>query len=170
MKTILLGMNNPQSDSPGHALFPHPPGCAGYRLWAMLSAVSQGTITRSDFLDGFERINLLDSRVWDVKEARKRAPDVLEVIEGRRVVVLGRTAWKTLLWPQRHRFARHLMNHRILDWKELYFAGHWTNLVIVPHPSGRCREYNSATMQGVVGDLLLQEYRRASTEVRVGSS
>lgn len=77
MRPILLGKDNPHSDDPGHALMPHPPGCAGHRLWKLTG------LSRPDYLRAFERRNFCDD------------PYIFE----RRVFVLGKAVWRAVPLP-----------------------------------------------------------------------
>lgn len=90
MRPLLIGMNNPLSDNPEHALFPHPPGCAGYRLWKMMELVHPG-LTRSQYITLFERRDLVIGRNWDEKKARVEIRRLMEQedILHRHVVWLG---------------------------------------------------------------------------------
>lgn len=64
-RVVLVGEDNPQSSLPEHALFPHPPGCAGHRLSQILG------LTRARHL-ALWRTNLC-CPTWSTKKARERA-------------------------------------------------------------------------------------------------
>src|SRR6266576_4990037 len=85
-------MNNPLSSDPRHALFPHPPGCTGYRLWKLLQR-RRPDVTRAQYLAAFERMNILSSRAWDRPAAREGAERMRALLrhgyQGRTVLVLG---------------------------------------------------------------------------------
>lgn len=44
-KPLIVGMNNPLSATPEHALYPWPRGCAGHRLYEMRAAAG-GVLAR----------------------------------------------------------------------------------------------------------------------------
>jgi hypothetical protein len=67
-RPVLVGMNNPVSSDPAHALFPHPPGCTGYRLWEMLKTRIPH-VTRREYLDAFDRRNVVGHAVYNREEA-----------------------------------------------------------------------------------------------------
>ncbi len=83
MRPVLLGMNNPISDDPRHALYPHPPNCAGARL-QRFSGLDKNT-----YLSVFDRRNVIGGQQWDAKLAKTRAPALREEFLGRHVVLLG---------------------------------------------------------------------------------
>lgn len=75
---MLVGMQNPWSTDPRHALFPAPPGCTGERLWRALEDV--GGHTRGDYLRAFERRNLVTGP-WDAEAAQREGERLLGEIE-----------------------------------------------------------------------------------------
>lgn len=154
MKTILLGANNPISADPQYALYPHPKGSTGHRLSEMLDAAYgrkyTGVVGRKQYAEGFERRNLLDSKKWSKKAAKEAAPAILSALGGRRVIIVGAETCDALGLPRS-------------GWCE--WVGAWTGTgemqyCVIPHASGRCREYNDPAMVARVGDILLAEYLR----------
>jgi hypothetical protein len=85
IRPLLLGLDNPHSADPRHALFPHPPGSAGHRLFKL-----SGMKWRKDYLDAFDRANVCDGP---------------RVRRGRHVVVMGRAAWRRMGLPAAEWFA-----------------------------------------------------------------
>ena len=144
MKPILMGMNNPLSARPEHALFPYPPGCTGHRIWKMLEARTGAT--RSQYLEAFERRNLLNSLAWKKHEARPAALAVWPQLLGRVVVLLGNDPRDAFGVPP---LLVHPQEYGGVTWRQL------------PHPSGRCHWYNSPKNRDVAA-LLLQELYEAS--------
>lgn len=147
MRVVLLGMNNPVSENPRHALFPHPTGCTGWRIWQMIREARADT-SRRDYLEGFERVNLLNSREWDSEEARAAAPAILRRLRGREVVVFGEQPRGFLGLPK---VLIHPVFHEGALWRQL------------PHPSGRCRWYNSDGCR-MLASLLLAEMLEKGAE------
>lgn len=123
-KPLLLGMNNPISDEPEYDLYSYPKHSTGWRLWQMLP---EGT-TRAQYHMAFERRNLLHSRKWSAAEARKAGEEMLPMLSGRLVVVLG-TAVRSALRLQK---AEPLSLHSVELSDGTSFA--W---LAFPHPSGR---------------------------------
>lgn len=123
-KPLLLGMNNPLSDEPEFDLYPYPKHSSGWRLWQMLP---EGT-SRSQYLKAFERRNLIRSKKWMNSEARKSAEEMLPLLAGRLVVVLGSDV-RAAFGFQR---AEPLSLHSVDLGKGKSMA--W---VAFPHPSGR---------------------------------
>jgi hypothetical protein len=141
-RVVLLGLNNPLSASPLMALWPDPPRCTGWNLWRMIDC------SKEDFVRGFDRRNLVDATVYN-RPSQEHTRQLWRSLDGRRVIVLGATVLSELVvagavghrppWilPQR--------GEGPLEWR------------MVPHPSGRCREYNDPAMRLRVS-MLLQDY------------
>lgn len=135
-RPVIVGMNNPVSVRPEHALYPHPPGCAGYRLWKMLhdyTGASRGVYTR-----GFERMNLVTG-VWSTIRARERAERLRAEMTGRTVLLLGEEV------------RRAVGVDRLLADPQLWCGVTWRQL---PHPSGRNPWYNDAANRRLAGAVL----------------
>lgn len=143
-------MNNPHNSAPRFALFPWPPGCAGYRLLRLYEDLvgPGGTATysrRRRYLEGLDRRNLLPTQQWQAKAARAAGGSLREALagSGRTVVVLGQATWAALALPP----SAPLVLPVLVDdtaWRRL------------PHPSGRNLWYNEPANRLVVG-LLLEE-------------
>lgn len=135
MKPILLGMNNPLSLAPEHALWPLPPGCTGARLWKMLADVSGAS--RGDYVRGFERRNLLTGR-WTAPAARAAT---FSPPQGGTIIVLGAEPVDALGHTRR---LIHPYGKDGAVWRQ------------VPPPSGRNPWYCNPDHRLVVG-LMLEE-------------
>jgi hypothetical protein len=149
-RPVLLGMNNPLSDDPSYALFPAPQSATGYRIFEMLQ--STGAIQfRQEYIRGFDRRNVLDSVVWDAKQARQSGPRLWATLGGRTVCLLGRevvasvglSAVEPLAWQQ----------------PDPYRTGQQpARWCYIPHPSGLNRWYNVEVHRVAVGLRLEQLY------------
>jgi hypothetical protein len=130
--TLLIGTRNPYDGEP---LAPHPPGCAGHRLWQMVSEVDPA-ITPDKYRALFVRTNIFDDPDYLIKLTKA-------ISSKDSIVVFGDLAWRYLHLP---RPATKLWPHpgvaKGVSW---YF---------VPHPSGRNRWYNDPTNRRAVGELL----------------
>jgi hypothetical protein len=145
-RPVLVGMNNPLSPHPRHALYPSPPGCTGHRIYEMLRAARPGT-TEEEYLAGFDRRNLIGGRTWPTgrgaAQHRRMAADALRATlagSDRHVVLLGKDvqrAFGVIMEPLSFERSRH---------------GYWVHCV--PHPSGLCRWYNEGDNARRVGELL----------------
>src|SRR5437870_4707612 len=91
-RPVLLGLNNKLSDSPKMALWPDPPGSAGWRIWKMIGC------SQEDYIRGFDRRNLHDSIKYASNDTRVR--EIWKSLDERRVIVLGSAALKELLDAQ----------------------------------------------------------------------
>lgn len=141
MKPILIGMNNPVSVEKGHELYPAPQGCTGHRLWTMLSA--RTGCSRWEYLERFERRNLVRSKLYDKTIARLNAADIFRELfgTGRTVVLLGRDVQVAFGHPP------------LLVHPQMIGGCTWRQ---IPHPSGLNRWYNNPENVRVV-ELLLEE-------------
>lgn len=162
MKPILVGMNNPISTRPGHELYPAPDHCTGHRLWQMLN--SRTGASRLQYLECFERRNLVRGLQWDRLAARARAYEVVQELRGsgRTVVLLGQSV--------REAFHYVLTDLEINDYEagSRPYQGGLPPLLVhpqvaggvawrqIPHPSGRNLWYNSEENRKVV-ELLMEE-------------
>ena len=127
---VLVGESNPYGADPRYALYPDPPGCAGYRLCHKVLGIDA-----RDYLRAFERVNLLQGPRWSVPKARAAASALVQRTDGgwsrpggRPLVLLGR------------RVAAAFGLGDILPFTRVPI-GEWT-FVLLPHPSGRCRAWN----------------------------
>lgn len=147
-RLVVVGMTNPLSRDPRHALWTQPPGCTGHRLWQM--ATARTDIGESEWLAMTERLNLCTGK-WDRRAAIARAGELWEHLRDRTVVVLGVQPWLAM------RREGDLLTGP-LEWLP---DREWVN---IPHPSGLCRWYNSGVCRAAVEILLgdLVEAHRAS--------
>lgn len=119
----------------GLPMFPHPPGSAGGRLLKMSGMPVEA------YLGRLRRVNLCRS-VFGKTEARQRARELY--LEHRtigephvRFVLCGRQVTDA--------FATVLCINKPLDW---FDHQRWAGIeyAAIPHPSGRCREYNDPAL------------------------
>lgn len=145
LKPILIGMNNPVSTRPGHELYPAPMGCTGHRLWEMLYARTGASMR--DYLDVFERRNLVRGLEWDMLGARARAFEVATELmgSGRTVVLLGQEVYKAVAYS--------VALPKILVHPQVSWGVTWRQ---IPHPSGRNTFYINPDNRKVV-ELLMEE-------------
>lgn len=157
MKPLLIGENNPVSLRPGHELYPLPEGCAGNRLWHMLSDAHRRRrgkiLLPSRYLAAFERRNLVRAKSFDARTARAMALEMqMELFgSGRRIVCLGRKVQHAFSLPP-------------LQPLEMATIG-GSRWYAVPHPSGRNLWYNDEANRAAVGDLLLGLMEEADARV-----
>jgi hypothetical protein len=169
MKPILCGMNNPLSTRPGHELYPAPEGCTGHRLWQMLHARTGAS--RLQYLEAFERRNLVRGLEWNRLAARARAHEIVCELRdsGRVVVLLGQSVREAFDYVLKDE------NKFVISTGPL--SAEWTGersgfglppLLVhpqeaagvtwrqIPHPSGRNLWYNEPENRKVV-ELLMEE-------------
>lgn len=131
-------MCNPISDDPEFDLYPYPEGSTGWWLWKMLPEDT----TRAQYLDMFDRRNLLRAREWSGDAARRAAKLLLPTLTGRAVVVLGTQVRAALSLPLTEPLVWRRCVPYEFDW------------IAVPHPSGRNRWYNGPGHRDEVGAML----------------
>jgi hypothetical protein len=122
-RPIIVGELNPYGAGARFALYPFPENSAGGRLCRIVLGMRPG-----QYVDTFERVNLCTVK-WSLRAARKRADELLAGWRGRTIVLLGRRAAQAM-------GEGHLPLYTCATRDG---GGH---LVLLPHPSGRCREWN----------------------------
>lgn len=144
-RVAIIGMNSPYGPSPEHALWPDPPGCAGWHLWKMTQARTGAT--QSDYLRAFHRYNLVSGPVWSMILARRRweaiSADLADNFDT--LVLLGAAV----------RRATGSVIPEILITRPL---------VCLPHPSGLNRWYNSDVNRRMVEVVMEELYFEAVCE------
>ena len=121
MRPLLVGEDNPHSDNPRAALFPRPRGAAGHRLAEILG------MSGAEYLRAFARTNLCDGP-WVRAAADLRAEQIQFVWPGP-IVLLGAKVARAFGVPYAPFSTR-----RSADGS--------TRVLVLPHPSGRCRVWN----------------------------
>lgn len=126
-------MNNPYEPDQRYALYPNPPGSAGYRLCYTILGLDERT-----YLSSFNRRNTMAGE-WSIKIARAGALSLYEEVSaGHTVVLLGRqvwAAWHSLMYL--HRPKPKLHPFEVFEVPKLKY-------VLLPHPSGLCREWDDS--------------------------
>jgi hypothetical protein len=137
-------MNNPLSSEPAHALFPHPPGCTGFRLYEMLKS-RVPDVTKRQYLDAFDRRNVVEHAVFNREDARQGASKLYVEFfgTGRTVVLLGADTANAFGLP---RLLLHPQENGGVTWRQ------------IPHPSGRNLWYNDEQNRTLVSMLLEDLY------------
>lgn len=151
MRVIILGMNNPLSEDPRHALAPYPAGSAGHRLWRLLADRRPGLL-RMDYMARFDRRNLVPGKKWIARGAALLGAALARELadKGRVVLVLG----------EEPRVALGLEKQLIHPFVGLGGTV-WRQL---PHPSGRCLWYNDPANRLLAGMLLEELYDRSEAD------
>lgn len=124
MKPVIVGEHNPYGSSPEWALYPSPPESAGGRLCRLVMGLSE-----DDYLRLFRRANLLATARWSAPAAREAAGKV-DLSCG--AVLLGSRVARAFGLAARGPFS-------VVDFDSFSGSG---PIVLLPHPSGRCRAWN----------------------------
>lgn len=154
VRPVLIGMNNPIH--PRRPLWPSPAGCTGHRVLALLQR-QRPDVTEEQYLEAFDRRNLLYEREWDKDKAVRGAERLIKELRNtrRKILVLGETARKLLEIPERARLTE--------GW---WYGCAWR---AIPHPSGRCHWYNEDFCRDVVALILQQMYEEYADAARASS-
>lgn len=130
---ILVGEDNPQSAADEHALYPYPQNCAGERLCNRIFALP----FTADYL-ALWRTNLCNP-AWSDKQAGKRAWELLaQDAPWSKLVLLGRKVSK-IFEPICNVPSLEPFSIARIDTGQRVFT-----VASLPHPSGRCRDWNNA--------------------------
>jgi hypothetical protein len=151
-RPILLGMNNPLSTDTEHALYPLPEGCTGHRIFCMINEIlpASGEISMRQYLEMFDRRNLLSVREWRARDARAAAIGFLAGLRRRAVIVLGQPTWSALGLSPTTGLLR----------SDAYFESEFWR---VPHPSGLNRWFNETRNRRAAARLMLRLARGEKT-------
>jgi len=157
-RPIIVGMNNPLSMRPEHALYPAPRGCAGHRLWSVLHDACGAS--RSDYLRAFERVNLVTGE-WSSPAAQMAASAMLPRLASRRVALLGTEVWRAFELDA----GAEVLSCSSIDVVLSIVPRHveMVRFYRVPHPSGRNRWFNDPINRAAVGRLLGDLYKGAAS-------
>ena len=121
MKPLLVGELNPHGADPAFALYPKPDHAAGgrlcYDILGMLGA---------EYLRTFDRVNLCTGK-WDLASARAEALRLMQSRSGSPIILLGARVCRACLYD-----FEPFTHHKCINGP----------LVILPHPSSRCRLWN----------------------------
>jgi len=122
-KPLLIGEANPYSGNPKLALFPWPASSAGGRLCRVVLGLAP-----RQYIRWFDRVNLCAGE-WNAREAREAAKQIfVDRFKPERVnVLLGAKVARAFGYD----FEPFLVER-----------GSCGSVVILPHPSGRCRTWN----------------------------
>lgn len=128
MRPWLVGEDNPYSLDPAMALYPSPPGCAGWRLCHKVLELSA-----AEYIARYRRRNLCGGDRWDNAVARHEA-----IAFGHRV---EKTADPVVLLGLRVATAFRL-KYAPFTVVDAGLGG--PPIVMLPHPSGRSRAWNES--------------------------
>ena len=141
-RTWLVGENNPY--------YPYRIGCSGARLCTFLG------LTEDEYLERFERRNLLSQEKWSVPLARRAAAFLVsQISDGDRLVLLGAQVTQAFryefellkIWEARDQLPGREIHYRVL---------------IAPHPSSMSRIWNDPAMPARLRAALAELEGRAA--------
>jgi hypothetical protein len=164
MKPIVVGMINPYSDNPEHALVPYPERSAGHRLWRMLHQLElpagpqslRAGSDKNSYMHAFDRRNLFLNRVPTTAAMRRVIAKgmVSTFPRGSTVILLGADVLECFATVLSAPLKKILIHPQVIDgitWRWL------------PHPSGRSTTYNDPVMRMLAGTLLADVLDHDST-------
>ena len=131
VKPLLIGEANPYGSNPSYAIYPDPPGCAGYRLCHKVMGIGE-----DDYLARFDRVNLCAGK-WSGREASTRASALWCERRAGVFVLLGARVSRAFQWPFEP------FKVRSFSWAPRDMGGSPGVLVVtLPHPSGLSRAWH----------------------------
>lgn len=138
MRPLLVGEDNPYSRDPRYALYPEPEHSAGGRLCQLIMRLSV-----KEYIRGFDRVNLCAEK-WSMREAKDHADRIMTnaILNNWKVVLLGAKVTEAFKFD-----FKPFSSLRYLDRVEI---------VILPHPSGRCRAWNEPGALDRAHDMLVR--------------
>lgn len=158
-RPVLIGENSPGESytvlrmSP---LYPYPPGCAGFRLWKFSG------LRRVDYLETFDRMNLLPSPMWDTRVAVRAAVTLWRggILRDRDVILLGQKVKRA--FESMAEFPKEL---EMLTWCQApdRFC---RRVVCLPHPSGRNLQWNDRCVVQRATAILSQAHQAYAHPIR----
>jgi hypothetical protein len=123
VKPLLVGEQNPYGPDPEFALYPQPRGCAGWRLCHTILGM-----TAAEYLRIFDRMNLCNDpwRAWD---AEAKVGELL-LTPAPKILLGAKVSWA--------------FDVPFSPFEQTWFPskGGRGPLLVLPHPSGRCRIWN----------------------------
>jgi hypothetical protein len=145
-RVLLVGESNPYGSDAYFALYPEPAGAAGARLCAILG------LSHREYLRTFDRTNLLRTASWNLAAARRGAA----ALTHRRRILLGARV------AAAHGVAFLPFSQFWLD--ELEGTKSDTLVLVLPHPSGRCRLWNAPKAAGRARAVVREFLARCNAE------
>lgn len=156
MRVLLVGESNPFGGDSRFDLWPEPSHCSGGRL-ARILGMNIHTYLK------FERTNLLRTSLWDVKLARSAAGQLralFRVLLGARVSAAHGVPYEpfTVFRHDKECVAAQRTTARIGGQPCVWPCSSWDSVLVLPHPSGRCRAWNNpeahSTARSMVEDFV----------------
>jgi hypothetical protein len=141
VKPLLVGETNPYGSDPRFALYPRPLGSAGSRFCHVILGMEE-----PEYLDAFDRVNLLVGPKWSAPKARLAARALLDGTPKGKPAVLPSHRFEygqplVLLGARVARAFRLSSTPFVLHpWGD--GRGDHRQILVLPHPSGRCRRWN----------------------------
>lgn len=142
MKPLLVGEVNPYNVDPQWALWPSPVNSSGWRLCKKILGMSKQSYIRS-----FERVNLCLG-FWSIKNAKEQARLLQKEFDGPMVLLGSKVceAFGVAYQP----FA-----------VQTSFLGADREILILPHPSGKCFAWNDPSAAERARSLVQQMLERS---------
>lgn len=152
MKPILVGIDNPHSNDPRHALAPYPENSSGWRLWMMLH--DWCGMSRGEYMKAFDRRNLnpqkfqklASTTVLNFACTYAMARILGSLGSGSRVVLIGDEVRRSIPYLKKQIVHPQVVEDMRSTRGIIFYQ--------IPHPSGRNLIYNDPTMRNLIALLL----------------
>lgn len=137
-RVYIVGLNDPESSDPAHALSPRIVGSSGNRLWKMANRISG--VSAENWEEWTQRINLLHCKELprDYQQiAQHKGRRLGGLIYGRTTILLGREV------------ARYVQHY-----EDMFKWSQTRDWICIPHPNNKAKEYTFEGCQLATGILL----------------
>ncbi len=169
MRTLLVGLDNPHSGDPKHALSPLPAGATGGRIVEFIQE-NLTEYTVRDYLRDFDRVNLYPSKAAATGKGATKLDRLMakwcliySVASGHQNIVLFGNRVRSAFSDIVELADEPVLNCQTID-ADWLTKGHRITFYTMPHPSGRNRWYNDKRNQLLVADRLANLRERRHRE------
>jgi hypothetical protein len=153
MSALLIGLDNPHSRNPYHALLPMPDGATGDKIVQLIAAVIDGYTAR-DYLRDFGRLNLYPGEAARSGKGAT-ATDRLLARHCVRIIAEGKYSDVVLLGKRvQVAFSDFVVFSHQVERHEVFGTGFTADFYALPHPSGRNIWYNDEANRARAGRIL----------------
>lgn len=138
MRTLLIGLDNPHSRNPHHALLPMPDGATGDKIVQLIDEAMSADYSPAKYLRDFARLNLYPG---EAARSGKGATSTDRLLARMCMILIAQAKYSgVVLFGKRVQtaFGDFVTFDNDTDSKMVNFATFYA----LPHPSGRNRWYN----------------------------
>ncbi len=142
MNALLIGLDNPHSRNPHHALLPMPDGATGNKIVQLIDEATPTDYSAAKYLRDFARLNLYPG---EAAHSGRGATATDRLLARLCMILIHQAKYSAVvLFGKRVQaaFADFVLLESDTDIKAVVVAGVSIDFYALPHPSGRNRWYN----------------------------